>query len=219
MSVLVSREFPTTIVERNAEDGTHVFAISDPSVDSHGTSFPKNGWRFDRFINNPIVTYGHPDPNHPDPNVVIGRATVYFEGDTLMARVEYDMENPLAVTVKSKVERKFLNMASIRAYVDDGHRGISANGEDPNVFYMDEKELLDFGILMHGSNKNAMAKRDIMGALGIQDEDKIEEEADTLKPTDNTDESDNDAPQNAALLEEARALISKTFNNIKKVKK
>jgi hypothetical protein len=50
-------------------------------------------------------------------------------------------------------------------------------------------------------------------------EDKIEEEADTLKPTDNTDESDNDVPQNAALLEEARALISKTFNNIKKVKK
>lgn len=209
--VLVTREFKTELINRNAEDGTHTFVISDESKDSHGTVFRMSGWKFDRFTSNPIVTYGHPDPNGADPDVIIGRGTVSIEGGRLTARVEYDMENPLAQKVKSKVDRGFLNMTSIRAYVDDAERGV---GDDRDTVYFIDQELLDFGIVMHGSNKNAMAKRDIMKELGKDEAIEI-----LNNTTDNTDEDESATPQNAALLEEARELISKSFNNIKKVKK
>lgn len=221
MSVLKEREYKTEIVSRNDDANTHTFVISDESIDSFKTSFRLRGWKFDRFINNPIVTYGHPDPNSTDPNLIIGRAKVFIEGDKLMAEVEYDMGNPLAVEVKRKVEQKFLNMTSIRAYVNDAERGI---GDDREVLYFIDQELLDFGIVMHGSNRNAMAQRDIMMsqrnimlALGKEDNDPIPgDNTDTIL-TDHTDEDQAANTENAARLEEARELLSKTFFNLKKV--
>ena len=215
MSVLVTREYKTELVSRNAETGIHTFVISDESKDSHGTVFRMLGWKFDRFVKNPVVTYGHPDPNGGDPDVIIGRAEVRAEGGKLMADVEYDMENPLAVKIRSKVERGFLNMTSIRAYVNDAERG---TGEDRDTMYFVDQELLDFGIVMHGSNKNAMKQRDIMLALGKEDNDPIQGENTDKTLTDDTDEDQAATTENAARLEEARELISKTFFNLKKVK-
>lgn len=215
MSVLKEREYKTEIVSRNDDANTHTFVISDESIDSFKTVFRLRGWKFDRFINNPIVTYGHPDPNSADPNLIIGRAKVFIEGDKLMAEVEYDMGNPLAVDVKRKVEQKFLNMTSIRAYVNDAERGA---GDDRETLYFIDQELLDFGIVMHGSNRNAMAQRDIMLALGKEDNEPTQgKNTDTIL-TDDTDQDQAAITENAARLEEARELISKTFFNLKKVK-
>jgi hypothetical protein len=215
MSVLVTREYKTELISRNAETGIHTFVISDESKDSHGTVFRMSGWNFERFAKNPVVTYGHPDPNGVDPDVIIGRAVVRAEGGKLIADVEYDMENPLAAKIRSKVDRGFLNMTSIRAYVNDAERGA---GEDRETMYFIDQELLDFGIVMHGSNKNAMKQRDIMLALGKEDNEPTQgENTDTIL-TDHTDEDQVATTENAARLEEARELISKTFFNLKKVK-
>jgi hypothetical protein len=71
---------------------------------------------------------------------------------------------------------------------------------------------------MHGSNKNAMKQRDIMLALGKEDNEPTQGENTDTNLTDHTDEDQVAITENAARLEEARELISKTFFNLKKVK-
>lgn len=150
------------------EEGKVVFRISDESVDSHGTVFKLDGWDLSEFRANPIVTYGHPDTSSTDPNVIIGRGEISQDSTGLYSTLEYDMENPLAKEVKRKIDSGFIRMASIRAYVEDARMGDESKGEDPSVLFFTKNRLLDWGVVMHASNKNA-SKRELVRAFNIED--------------------------------------------------
>jgi hypothetical protein len=206
---LVKRDIGINITENS--DDTHVFAITDRSWDSHNTSFDPQGWNIEAYRSNPIVTYGHPDVNSTDHTNIIGRSDVWMQDGVMYGRITYDMKNPKAVEIKRMVDEKFLNMASIRAMVTDGKKVKRDDGKPGIVFT--EQRLIDWGIVMHGSNPNA-TKRDITEiarSLNIDMEDHTESQA-----TDQTDEV-TESIDNTALLEEARLLLQKSFDNLKKV--
>lgn len=199
-NILIERDI--NLVLERGEGDTHSFVISDESKDSHGTVFRLSGWDISGYSRNPIVTYGHPDINSTDPNVIIGKSTVHMVEGRLVAQVSYDLDNPLAREVKRKVESGFLNMASIRAMVEDGQYN-----KEEDVVEFTKQRLIDWGIVMHGSNKNAMKKREIARSLNIEIP---EQEQQTPLDEDKAD---------SGLLEEARVLIQKNFDNLKKVVK
>jgi hypothetical protein len=168
--MIVSRSSNLVLDRNQSNDEYHVFLVSDESIDSHGTVFRLEGWEFSQYINNPVVTYGHPGIDSTDDTDIIGRSELFRRDGKIYAKLYYDMESEKAVRIKSKVERGFLNMCSIRASVKDGDWGDAERGEDENVLYFKRQELIDWGIVMHGSNRNAQAQRseDIARALNIE---------------------------------------------------
>lgn len=166
------------VVIRASEDETFVFVISDESVDSHGTKFKLDGWDLSYASRNGIVTYGHPDIGSTDDTLIIGRYEPFIEDGKLKARVTFNEKNPRAVRVKDSVQGGFIKMASIRAIIDDAEWG---KGEEEDVLVFTRQQLFDFGILPHGSNKNAyVEKRNaIIQKLGIQKKETRQEETTT----------------------------------------
>lgn len=158
-------------------------------------------------MKNPIVTYGHPDMNSADPDVIIGRSEIFFDDGEMYARFIPEEGNELAEKVVRKINNKTLNMASIRARVHDGDYGNSERGEDPEIFYFTRHSLLDWGIVMHGSNPNALNQRSVV--------DKEIERIMTAKGvTENTQPSDNHVFLNK--IEAARSIINHLKKSIKK---
>lgn len=212
--IIEKRESNINLSEQT--DDTHLFVISDRSWDSHNSSFDLAGWNLEQYRNNPIVTYGHPEFNSTDESLIIGKADVFIQDDKLMGRITYDMENPKAVNIKSKVERGFLNMASIRAFVTAGEK-VKREDIGKTGIKFTAQRLIDFGIVMHGSNANA-TKRDILEIARSLDIDMEDTDMPDIY-TDTTTDEDLGSADNAAFLEEARLLIQNSNNNIKKVVK
>lgn len=148
------------VTSRAVSEYDDVFVISDESVDGHQTVFRLDGWELDKYKDNNIVTYGHPDVNDTDDTVIIGRSDVWVEGNKLVAGVIYDKNNDRAVRIQNKVKDGFLNMTSIRAYVEDARWSDEKRGEPKDVLVYTKQRLVDFGIVMHGSNGNAKVKRE-----------------------------------------------------------
>lgn len=135
------------------------FIISAESVDSHGTVLKLGGWKLDRYAKNPIVLYQH-DWYGKNPNTIIGKGRVYIEDGYLMGEVEFEPKeiNELAETVFQKVLFGSLNATSVGFQAERGHWGAKEAGEDPNVFYFDEQELLEWSIVTIPSNADAVKR-------------------------------------------------------------
>lgn len=172
--VIENRSISGVLDRAKSDDESHVFRISDESIDSHGTVFRADGWKFDQYKNNPIVTYGHPDMNSTDEKDVIGRSEVFQVGTETFARITYDLGCERAKDIKRKVDGGFLNACSIRASVAGGEWGDKERGENPDVLYFNDHSLLDWGIVMHASNKRASKVEDVARTLNI--EKRVEEE-------------------------------------------
>jgi hypothetical protein len=167
--------FETPIVmraynENDSTDGSVVeFVISDESVDTHGTIFKSSGWDLDYARRNPIVSFGHPEMDSTDDTLYIGKHELRIEDKKLIAKVTFNRNNPRAVRVEKAVKGGFIQMASIRAIVDD-YEIMEINGQSVVVFT--KQRLYDFGILPHGSNQNAfVSKRDALIKTKTKDVD------------------------------------------------
>jgi hypothetical protein len=168
-------------VDRGMAEGNEeyvIFEISNEEIDSHDTIFMLDGWDLSYAKRNPVVTYGHPDLSSTDDTLYIGRHEVYIEDRKLMAKVYFNKENPRSVRVEKAVRSGFLNMASIRAYIDD-YEVKSIN--DKTVLVFTKQRLFDFGIVPHGSNPNAFVqKREMLISKKVQDDPKMDQEEDRL---------------------------------------
>ena len=85
------------------------FVLSDgTSVNSKGYRIDINGLDMKRFMSNPVMLYEHNTGN------VLGRWTdIRKENDKLTAMPDFDMEDAEVLSIAGKVERGFLNGASI----------------------------------------------------------------------------------------------------------
>jgi hypothetical protein len=148
------------MTEQQKTERFHEFVLSTESVDRHGTVFRSEGWDLDGYNrNNPVVSYVHED-NNANPDLIIGTAEVFREGNEIIGRVYYEPEdiNPLAEKIRKKVEHGTLRMASISAIPTKGHFGVEANNEDRDVLYFDEQELIAWSIVPVGSNRDALKR-------------------------------------------------------------
>jgi HK97 family phage prohead protease len=182
------------------------FVISTEAVDSFNTVFRADGWDLTRYENNPIVLYGHRSWDG-DPDNIIGTGEVFREGDQLIGRVTFeDAEtNPKAEKVFRKVQAGTLRMASIGADPKAGHWGKSEAGEDPEVFYFDRQELLEFSIVPVGSNPDALKR----SAQVV--EDFKEQHTREMNVTDAVDVSGSDENKRMLSRRKAQYLINKNL--------
>jgi len=91
------------------------FVLSDGnSINTKGYKIDINGLDLTRFKSNPIMLYEH------DPLNVIGRWTdIQINDDKLTAVPEFDTEDAQVLSIAGKVERGFLNGASIGIIVNE----------------------------------------------------------------------------------------------------
>jgi HK97 family phage prohead protease len=149
------------LTDENKNNREAEFVISTEAVDSFGTVFKIAGWDLKRYNNNPIVCFQH-KANSDNPDMILGTSTVRFEDNQMIAVVRFEPEaiNPLAEKVWQKVQAGTLRMASIGANPKKGHWGDETKGENRDVLYFDESELLEWSIVSMGSNPEAM-KREV----------------------------------------------------------
>jgi len=169
-----TREIKGTFQSETRNDkGEQVFSFvaSTDTPDRHRTVLNQDNWDLKNFNANPIIGYQHNVYGGgfceaPNPDDVIGRGFAYTTGDRakgekkkLMVDVVFDEENPLAVKIKSKIERGFLRTVSVGFMeVGDGHDGNEDDGEDPNLYYFHGQELLELSVVNIPSNPDAKKK-------------------------------------------------------------
>ncbi|HMR88493.1 MAG TPA: hypothetical protein PKD51_10080 [Saprospiraceae bacterium] len=133
------------------------FELSNELKDQHRTIFRMAGGKIDEFNNEPIVTYGHPSFDSTDPDDIIGTGPAFFQDGKLIGRYypEDGEDNPKAKKVVAKLRAGLIKSASIVAEIVDHSRGAKDKGEDSNVVYFRDWNLLMWGIVMKGSNPKA----------------------------------------------------------------
>ncbi|MCG9792490.1 HK97 family phage prohead protease [Flavobacterium algicola] len=145
--------------DSNKENREAEFVISTEAPDTYGTVFKIGGWDLKRYENNPIVFYAHKSYSD-NPDMIIGTSTVRVDGNQLIAVVKFESaeDNPVAEKVWRKVQNGTLRMASIGANPKKGHWGDEKLGEDRELIYFDEQELLEWSIVPLGSNPEALKR-------------------------------------------------------------
>lgn len=145
--------------DKNKSDREAEFVISDETPDTYGTVFKISGWDLKRYEKNPVVFYAH--KSHSDnPDMLIGTSEVRVDGNQLIAVVRFESAeiNPVAEKVWQKIQAGTLRMASIGANPKKGHWGDEKLGENRDMIYFDEQELLEWSIVPIGSNSEALKR-------------------------------------------------------------
>lgn len=132
---------------RQSSDGKKtVIKISTDSVDRHGTIIDVRGIGLDAYKRNPVVLFNH------DYDKIVGRASnIQVRGDSLVAEVEWDMEDDFAAGIARKMKDGFLNAASVGFMVEDGE-----DDEERDAFRITRSELVEFSIVAVPSNRDAL---------------------------------------------------------------
>lgn len=160
------RSLATANVTRAEESDSYIFTISTPQKDRHGTVILPTAWRLDNYNANPIVAYQHHTGDDwmtgrtSDPDDIIGKSTVWLDGQELVAQVEFE---PADLNEKADKIRRKLDFGSLRAVsvgfrMMAGHWGEEKRGEDTDTYYFDEVELLEFSIVNIPSNPGAVKR-------------------------------------------------------------
>ena len=91
------------------------FVLHDESVNSKGFRMLTSGANLTIFRKNPVMLFMHDDYNMP-----IGRwDNIRIEGTRILADPVFDEKDIRAIGVMDKVNRGFLNMASIGAWAPE----------------------------------------------------------------------------------------------------
>lgn len=96
---------------------THKFIVNTEAVNSYGYRVITAGIETTQYMRNPVLLYMHDRYNKEDRgSEVIGRCVgLTVENDTLIAEVEFDMQDEFAAKIAGKVERGFIRMCSLYA--------------------------------------------------------------------------------------------------------
>lgn len=133
------------------------FIVSDESINSYGFRVLTAGIDTSRFLKNPIGLFNHSDEwmddNYAGP--IAKWSDLKIEGTQLLATAEFDIDDPKGKIIANKVDKGFLNAASI------GFRVIETS-EDPELMLPGQKyatvtkcQLIEISIVDVPSNENA----------------------------------------------------------------
>ncbi len=133
------------------------FVLHDESVNSKGFRMLTSGANLTIFRKNPVMLFMHDDYNMP-----IGRwDNIRIEGTRILADPVFDEKDIRAIGVMDKVNRGFLNMASIGAWAPEEMTDdpiLKLPGQTlPTVTKWTAREA---SIVTIGSNHNALALYD-----------------------------------------------------------
>jgi HK97 family phage prohead protease len=160
MKELHFREYAATEI-RDANDNERSFshAISDESVDAHGSIIKVDGWDLKRFKANPVVLFAHDSFGLP-----IGRSMkIWKEDSRLMTRTQFagmDQQHPFAETAYKLVRDGFLRAWSVGFQAkksiprEDLNEKEKYQLADPFVHL--EQELMEYSLVPVPSNPHAL---------------------------------------------------------------
>ena len=142
------------------------FVISDGLKDRHNAFVNPAGWQLKWFNGtNGQVLFNHISTgDNPDTIIGSGRARLNKEKTILSGDAVMDTEgegvlfNTIAGKVLYKLRKGFLNTSSVRLLPIKWHFGDAEDGEDPEAFYFDKQELLEFSVVSIPANPRATQK-------------------------------------------------------------
>jgi HK97 family phage prohead protease len=137
------------------------FKVSDETVNSYGIRVLSSGGDFSQFEKNPIMLYDHDDYKR----LPIGNwENLRTEGEEIFADPVFDDDDPFALSVKKKVEKKIIRMCSMGIipleWSDD--LKLMLPGQDVAITKWILREI---SITPFGSNKNAFKLYDKQGNI------------------------------------------------------
>jgi HK97 family phage prohead protease len=133
------------------------FIVSDESINSYGFRVLTAGIDTTRFLKNPVGLFNHSDEwmddNYAGP--IAKWSDLKIEGSQLLATAEFDVDDAKGKIIANKVDKGFLNAASI------GFRVVETS-EDPELMLPGQKyatvtkcQLIEISIVDIPSNENA----------------------------------------------------------------
>lgn len=163
---MLRKFYPTGLRSVDVEKRTAEFVISDATIDRHGTVLDSN-WDLTNYNLNGIVGYQHEVYGggflkNSDPDSIIGKSQARWDGDKLIASVEFEPKemNALAEKILQKVKFGTLKAASVGFMpLEEGEKKKIKIGEtEKDVFHFGKRELLEWSIVNIPSNPRALAR-------------------------------------------------------------
>ena len=173
---VLSRDFPISLREIDKENRKVTFVISTESRDSHGSVIRISAWDLNRFKKNGVVHYQH-SMHSTNPDDVIGIGKAWVEGKELIGEVEFEPAeiNELAEKIYKKVKFGSLTATSVGFFAKSGHWGDEKKAEDPDIFYFEKVELIEFSIVHVPANADTVKRY-----LDTQQREEKKEEKETI---------------------------------------
>lgn len=130
------------------------FILSDQSINCYGFIVLTAGINLEGFKKNPVMLYNH--VNGADPSDVIGKwDNIRIEDGKLLADADIDMDEPFSAKLAAKVEKNFINGASIRFDFDGDDISLSQPGYE-GIPVITKCEMTEASIVAVPGNSNAV---------------------------------------------------------------
>ena len=141
-------------IDTDAKRVTQVISTGDVARD--GAIIEPSGWDFSNYNRNPVVLWMHNDGAMPFARTIDLLAT----DKELIARSEFDTNDPMGMTVFDKIVNGFINATSVRWLPKRTEVRVLGEGKDEHeVLVFLEQELLEFSYVTVGSDTGALILR------------------------------------------------------------
>lgn len=154
------------------------FVLNDETkVNSYGFRIPNKGIDLKRFKANPVMLNQH----HNSTSAVLGKwKNIRVEGSQLLADDDFDTEDPEAMKIKGKVDRGYINGASMGVSFQRDNMKMAPDG----VWELTKCEKHESSIVAVPSNSNSL--RLYVAETGeLMEEDAVKLTLSTLNKTEN----------------------------------
>lgn len=155
--------------EVDTEAGTVTAVISTGNIARDGAIIDPKGWDFSNYNNNPVVLWMHDDTSMPFARTIEGPRA---DGDELVAKAQFDMDDPQAVEALRKISKGYINATSVRWIPHASEmrkvRHGDGDGEEP-VLVFTESELLEWSFVAIPADPGAVIVRSDGTALDVAD--------------------------------------------------
>jgi len=160
------RVFTTEVRNVDEKERAFTHAISDESVDGHGSIIKLDAWDLKRFRANPIVLFAHDSQGLP-----IGRSKkIWKEGGKLMSRTEFagaEQGHQFAETAFNLVKDGFLKAWSVGFWPKEREPRKDLNDDEKHQlwdpFVYTKVELMEYSLVPVPSNPNALLEDETAG--------------------------------------------------------
>lgn len=141
-------------VDNEAHRVTAVISTGDVARD--GAIIEAGGWDFSNYNKNPVVLWMHDDGAMPFARTVDLMAT----DKELIARAEFDMEDPLGAIAFRKISNGFVNSTSVRWLPKKTEIRTEGEGDDKHdILVFLEQELLEWSFVTIPADPSALIVR------------------------------------------------------------
>lgn len=143
-------------------DRKHRFIISDETLDRHNSIIKMAGWRLKNYEANGVVAYQHLTWTD-NPDLIVGKGIAFIDGNRLIGEVELEPkeENEIAGKLDFKIGFGSIKATSVGFFPYSWSWGIERDGEDPNILYFRDQDLLEWSICNIGSNPAAVIEKSL----------------------------------------------------------